>query len=99
MILKDQTEKFINQHSPLVVCYTNFHEGYLFDKVIEAMTLLIKMFPTLGLIILGPDQYPHDVKELIKSNMLVDAFHLVGDVCHDEFMTILKRSNGTDGGG
>ena len=94
--LGERIEGFLSSHHPIFFCYVSFRREYELPMLREAMLLFLRRYPRAGFIWLGfPD------KELPLVNTYVNGWPsherqcllLLGNLAHDEFLTLLRRSS------
>ena len=92
--LRESIQEFLQHHWPVFFCYVSFRPEYDLPTLREAMLRFHERHPRAGFIWLG---FP--VKELPFANQYVDGWpteerayiHLLGNLSHDEFLTLLRR--------
>jgi glycosyltransferase involved in cell wall biosynthesis len=94
--LSEPIEKFLGCHRPVFFCYVSFRPEYELPVLREAMSQVREHYPRAGFIWLG---FP--AKELPLAKAYVDGWPahergsllLLGNLPHDEFLTLLGRSS------
>jgi glycosyltransferase involved in cell wall biosynthesis len=94
--LDAHTERFLGSHWPVFFCYVSFRPEYKLPVLREAMSLFMQRHPRAGFIWLGfPAKELPEVQAYIstwpareRANLL-----LLGNLLHDEFLTLLGRSS------
>ena len=84
---------FISTHSPVVSTYLCFREGFFTDVLIDAIALVIKRWPRLGLVIVGTGDDLQVFQGQLNSRQLDDHVLTGHDLKHDEFMTLMSKSS------
>jgi glycosyltransferase involved in cell wall biosynthesis len=93
VILTHDIEDFIRTHSPLISTYLCFREGFFTDVLIDAVALITERWPQLGLVIVGTgDDLPRFL-DTLRSRQLENHILIGNDFGHDQFMTLLSRSD------
>ena len=92
-MVSEQVERFFQTHDIVVSSYVFFRPEFFIRSLIDAVGLLVRRFPEFGLIIMGSDLEAQDMITHIRTQGLQDHIVLTGDLCHDEFLTIMTRSN------
>jgi len=90
-----EVEAFFATHSPVFFCYVSFRVEYRLDVLRDAMARFQEQHPKAGFIWLG---FP--AKEMPPAREFADAWSpsergnllLLGNVTHDEFLSLLNRS-------
>lgn len=94
--LSEPTERFLEGHQPVFFCYVSFRPEYKLPVLREAMSRSRQLHPQAGFIWLG---FP--AKELPAAERYVNSWPvqergsllLLGNLPHDEFLTLLARSS------
>jgi glycosyltransferase involved in cell wall biosynthesis len=92
--LGTEVDRFLQAHDPVFLCYVSFRPEYRLPVLQDAMKRFRARFPRAGFIWLG---FP--MKELPAANGYVDSWPseeregvaLLGNLGHDEFLTLLTR--------
>lgn len=92
-VLTEQEEVYIKQHSPVISCYLFFREEYEPDTIIDALSRLKEHYPNLGCIFLGSTYGSESYMQQIRDCDLVDNVFLAGDKSHDNFLTLIEKSD------
>jgi len=83
---------FLNSHNPVLSC-TGFYEPvYGFDLAIQAIGHLKKVFPQIGLALIGDKRNCKTYEDMIHQQGLSSSIFMCGDINHDECLSIIKRS-------
>lgn len=94
--LSDPIEQFLQHRRPVFFCYVSFRPEYKLPVLREAMSQFLERCPRAGFIWLG---FP--AKELAAAQTYVSGWNmherqsllLLGNLPHDEFLTLLGRSS------
>jgi glycosyltransferase involved in cell wall biosynthesis len=94
--LGEPSERFLESHWPIVFCYVSFRPEYKLPVLRDAMRRFLESSPRAGFIWLG---FP--AKELPAAQTYTNSWPmrerasllLLGNLPHDEFLTLLKRSS------
>jgi glycosyltransferase involved in cell wall biosynthesis len=94
--LSEPVENFLNSHRPVFFCYVSFRPEYELPVLRQAMLQVRERYPQAGFVWLG---FP--AKELPLANAYVEGWParergsllLLGNLPHDEFLTLLGRSS------
>ncbi len=94
--LSEPIEQFLQCHGPVLFCYVSFRPEYKLPVFREAMSRFRELYPHAGFIWLG---FP--ARELLAAKTYVNSwpaheregFLLLGNLPHDEFLTLLARSS------
>jgi glycosyltransferase involved in cell wall biosynthesis len=94
--LAEPIERFLNQHWPVFFCYVSFRPEYKLPALRDAMSQFRERYPQAGFIWLG---FP--AKELPDATTYANSWPaherasllLLGNLPHDEFLTLLGRSS------
>ena len=96
MPLVQETQVFLKTHNPVFFCYVSFRPEYRLPVLREAMFQFRKAYPQAGFIWLGfPSKELPAAKEFV-DNWPMDersSLLLLGNLTHDEFLTLLTRSS------
>jgi glycosyltransferase involved in cell wall biosynthesis len=92
--LPEEAERFLASHGPVVLCYVSFRPEYRLPVLRRAMAQFREIFPEAGFIWLG---FP--VKEMPPARSYIeewlpnekDGLLLLGNLSHDDFLTLLSR--------
>jgi glycosyltransferase involved in cell wall biosynthesis len=95
--LSEPIEEFLGCHRPVFFCYVSFRPEYDLPMLRQAMLQFRERYPRAGFVWLG---FPS--KELLLANAYVhswpaherESLLLLGNLSHDEFLTLLRRSSG-----
>jgi glycosyltransferase involved in cell wall biosynthesis len=93
--LQEEVEVFLKTHHPVFFCYVSFRPEYRLDVLRQAMSLFRNIDPRAGFVWLG---FP--AKELPAAQNFTakwpaherEGLLLLGNLSHDEFLTLLTRS-------
>jgi glycosyltransferase involved in cell wall biosynthesis len=93
--LAAEIEEFLANHHPVFFCYVSFRPEYRLPVLREAMSRYRRSYPQAGFVLLG---FP--AKELPEAQEYVRTWRgeesqpvlLLGNLTHDEFLTLLTRS-------
>jgi glycosyltransferase involved in cell wall biosynthesis len=85
-------DKFISDQSPIITTYLCFRNGFYTDVLIEAMEQVIKVWSNLGLVIVGTGAGQETFKQEVTARNIQKHIYIVGDLPHNQFMTLLSRS-------
>jgi len=92
--LTPEIESFLGGHQPVFFCYVSFRPEYHLPVLREAMSLFAQSHPRAGFIWLGfPEKELDGAREFIKGWAEEEARRLLllGNLPHDEFLTLLTR--------
>jgi glycosyltransferase involved in cell wall biosynthesis len=70
-----------------------FRPEYGFELLIAAVERLRKNYPSAGCLVMGDSANAQEMREALESKGLGDAFVLLGDVDHEECLSLLSRSD------
>jgi glycosyltransferase involved in cell wall biosynthesis len=93
--LPQQIEVFLARHSPVFFCYVSFRPEYRLPQLHDAMRRFWQHKPQAGFIWLGfPDKELPAAMEFVGHWPIQDRrkLLLLGNLSHDEFLTLLTRS-------
>jgi len=90
--LDDTVERFLERRSPVLSTYVCFRDGFFIDTMIDAIAKLPSKWPDLGLVIVGTGPERESLERQVSSLGLDRHVILAGDLGHDAFMTLLRRS-------
>jgi glycosyltransferase involved in cell wall biosynthesis len=95
--LPKKVEAFIAERDPLIFTYAFMREGYHLGAMVECLRLLKLQMPQLGCIVIGSleDNEPPVYKrifEQIHEADLIETFCFAGDLSHDQFMQLMRKS-------
>ena len=85
-------ERFLKARSPLISTYLCFRDGFFTETVVEAFSRLVSEWPNLGLAIVGTGPGRDEFERGLRRNQLENHVMLAGDLHHDAFMTLLRRT-------
>jgi glycosyltransferase involved in cell wall biosynthesis len=94
-ILPTDLEAFVGSHSPLFFCYVSFRPEYRLSELREAMRRFRHYQSSAGFIWLGfPDRELPRAEEFVRDWPAAErqSLLLLGNLAHDEFLTLLGRS-------
>jgi glycosyltransferase involved in cell wall biosynthesis len=94
--LNTDTDKFLKSHRPVIFCYVSFRPEYRLEILRKGMALFRKRYPRAGFIWLGfPEKEQPAVHDYVSafSSEERDSLLLLGNLSHDEFLTLLSRSD------
>lgn len=91
--LPEAVESFLDGAKPLICSYVFFRPEFFIDRMIDAIAQIKNEFPDLRLIILGSSEHSEPVTAQIKKLGLDDNVMIAGDQDHDQFLTIIGRSD------
>jgi glycosyltransferase involved in cell wall biosynthesis len=92
--LSQETEAFLAQHAPVFFCYVSFRPEYDLPMLREAMRKFCRVYPHAGFVWLGfPSKEMPAVSQYVSewSNDERRGLLLLGNLTHDEFLTLLTR--------
>jgi len=92
-VLGSREESFIQEHSPIISSYLFFREEYEPETIIRALALIREHHPRLGCVMIGSIAGSEKYLDLAESLELDDHLLLVGDKEHDNFLTLVERSD------
>ena len=90
--LEDTVARFLEECSPVVSTYVCFRDGFFIDTMIDAIAKLSSKWPGLGVVIVGTGPERDSVERHVSRLGLDQHVILAGDLGHDAFMTLLRRS-------
>jgi glycosyltransferase involved in cell wall biosynthesis len=91
-------ESFLTSHGPVFFCYVSFRPEYNLPVLREAMSQFRQRYPRAGFIWLGfPDKELPTAKSYVSGWPVreQEALLLLGNLPHDEFLTLLGRCSAT----
>lgn len=94
-VLASATEAFVSRRSPVFFCYVSFRPEYQLSMLREAMNRFRRSQPNVGFVWLGfPDRELPRAQELVGEwpEEERQSLLLLGNLAHDEFLTLLSRS-------
>jgi glycosyltransferase involved in cell wall biosynthesis len=92
--LSHEAESFLNTHHPVFFCYVSFRPEYRLPILREVMRKFRQVAPRAGFIWLGfPAKEFPDVQEFVADwpPPERESLLLLGNLTHDEFLTLLSR--------
>lgn len=95
IVLSQEIEAFVSSHSPVFFCYVSFRPEYRLSMLREAMSRFRHYQPNAGFIWLGfPDRELPRAQEFVGEWPAEErrGLLLLGNLTHDEFLTLLGRS-------
>ncbi|MEW6608650.1 MAG: glycosyltransferase [bacterium] len=90
--LSEDLEIFINQHNPILSSYLFERPQFYIPATLRGIKEIIKDYPHLGLIFVGPINYSQQTINLVQTLNLERNIFLGNNLTHDEFLTLLNRS-------
>jgi len=91
--LPQELENFIEDHEPILCSYLALREEFYVESVLKSIKILVEKHSKLGLVIMGSLYDDSEkVPKLIKSLGIENNIYLAGDMPHDTFLLMLKRS-------
>ncbi len=93
--LAPQTEVFLTSHHPVFFCYVSFRPEYELSMLREAMLQFRRLYEQAAFILVGfPSKEMPAVNEFVCRWQAEErqSLLLLGNLSHDEFLTLLKRS-------
>lgn len=93
--LVEDTEMFLKAHHPVFFCYVSFRPEYRLAVLSQAMSQFRKVYPRAGFIWLGFPAKELPAAQDFTGNWPADerqSLLLLGNLNHDEFLTLLSRS-------
>jgi glycosyltransferase involved in cell wall biosynthesis len=96
--LRPAAESFVKQHQPLFFCYVSFRPEYHLGVLSQTMDRVLTKHPQAGFIWLGfPDKELSEAHAFAKSlpPQVQTALLLLGNLGHDEFVTLMLRCTAT----
>ncbi|WP_089944099.1 glycosyltransferase family 4 protein [Candidatus Entotheonella palauensis] len=88
-------EHFLAQHTPVILSYIVFRDGFFIETLIEGFRRLRTDYPGVGLLLIGTesDESPleAEIRGLIAAASLEPHVFDVPSMSHDEFRTAMKR--------
>jgi glycosyltransferase involved in cell wall biosynthesis len=94
--LSELIERFLQSHWPVFFCYVSFRPEYKLPVLHDAMRQFLELYPQAGFIWLGfpakelPDAATYTALWQMRERM---SLLLLGNLPHDEFLTLLERSS------
>jgi len=91
-----ETAGFLSSHNPVIFSYLAFRPEYRLEVVREGMKRFREQYPRAGFLWLGfPDGEMPQVRAFVNSWSEAEqgALHLLGNLTHDEFLTLMTRSD------
>ncbi len=89
----ERTERFLNEHSPLVSTYICFRPGFYVETLLAGMRRAVDEQPGAGFAIVGTGDDRALFESSLESLELSDNVLLLGNLDHDEFLTLISRSD------
>jgi glycosyltransferase involved in cell wall biosynthesis len=96
-LLTGESETFLEKRCPVFFCYVSFRPEYRLPKLREAMARFREHYAQAGFIWLGfPGKEMAPAREYVNSwpERERESLLLLGNLPHDEFLTLLSRSAG-----
>lgn len=90
--LDERLERFFTRWDPVVCSYVFFRTEFFIESLVDAVALLTRRFPRLGLVIMGSDSGSDPIVRRLAAQGLEDRVLLAGDLSHDAFLTVLERA-------
>jgi glycosyltransferase involved in cell wall biosynthesis len=92
-VLPEEIDTFVSSHSPVFFCYVSFRPEYQLSMLREAMSRFRRYQSSAGFIWLGfPDRELPSAREFVRwSAAERQGLLLLGNLTHDEFLTLLGR--------
>ncbi|MBM9538522.1 glycosyltransferase [Desulfobulbus alkaliphilus] len=91
--LTPQEEHFLAEHSPIFQSYLFFRAEYAPETIFTALPRLKQLFPTFGLILVGPLQGGESLMAKAAEQGLAEQILQTGEKDHDGFLSLVKRSD------
>jgi len=94
--LAEEIEAFLRSHDPVLFCYVSFRPEYRLEMLREAMARFREHSPRAGFIWLGfPAKELPGVQQFVQDWSAAEqqSLLLVGNLTHDQFLTLLSRSH------
>ena len=94
-VLPDGVDVFLTSHAPVFFCYVAFRSEYQLSMLREAMNRFRGHYPTAGFIWLGfPAKEMLNAQEHVRDWSVAErqSLLLLGNLAHNEFLTLLARS-------
>lgn len=91
--LTKEEQHFIEKHVPIFSSYIFFREEYDPDTLIDAVKIIHKKHPIVGVVIIGSLDGVDRYRLKIQQYGLQDNILLVGEKCHDGFLSIVAASD------
>jgi glycosyltransferase involved in cell wall biosynthesis len=88
-----EIETWLRNHRPVLSTVLFFRPEYGFELLIAAVERLRKNYPSAGCLVMGDSANAQEMREALESKGLGDAFVLLGDVDHEECLSLLSRSD------
>jgi len=90
-------EAFLQAHLPVLSSYSLMRPTFHMDTTLRALAILKERWPKIGLVFIGStekaeDMDPQTVFDLIEELGLSENIHWVGNLPHDTFLTVVKRT-------
>ncbi|MDZ7363057.1 MAG: glycosyltransferase [candidate division KSB1 bacterium] len=95
--LAAELEFFFRQRSPVLATYSLLRPAFHLDTTLRALATLKTKWPQIGLIMIGSTQKTEDMDaktifRVVDELGLQNCIYWAGDLPHDKFLTVLKRS-------
>lgn len=84
-------DAFLASRAPVVFSYALFRPEFTIELLMQTAARLKAHFPTLGLLIVGPRDIPHDVAALIATSGLSETVLVAGNLNHEVFLETMRR--------
>ena len=86
-------EEFLSRHRPVLVSYFFNRPEFDIGTALDGVAAAAQSLPELGLVLLGADTTDSAITGMLRDRDLLARTCQVGDLPHDEFMTVLSRSH------
>lgn len=90
--LEDPLSQFLQTRTPLISTYVCFRPGFFLEVVIDALERMAKVWPNLGLVVVGTGANADEFAKDVEGRGLMPHLFLAGDMQHDAFMTLISKS-------
>ena len=92
-----ELEEFIHGHEPVLSSYSLLRPTFHLDTTLRALARLKQQWPRLGLIFIGSTQRAEDMDagaifRMVEDLGLKENVYWAGDLPHDAFLTLIKRT-------
>lgn len=92
-VIEKKQQQFMDAHGPLIFTYTWYGPEFTLEILVHAFDKLKKDYPDLGMVMVGPTRGSEGIQELIGELGLSGNILIAGNLQHNNFLTILKKSD------
>lgn len=91
--LSDEIDKFVKNHSPLLLSVGLLEKHYAKDLQIDAMEQILQKFPNAGLLQIGSGSEEGFLHRCIRSKSYAEHILLTGDVPHETTLQLIEKAD------